>query len=91
MLGQECFDVPVKSLQEQHQYLYLVHRAQGSFEAQKHMTAMMGFRPTSTSSRTHKKLTATVLAKHQRTFKTKIVHAYHDPEAAKREAEKVCY
>jgi hypothetical protein len=68
-----------------------VHREKGALEAQTVLPAMMGFRPTSTSSLTHKKLTASVLAKHQRTFKTKIVHSFKDPEAAKREAEKVCF
>ena len=76
-------------LDDQHQYLYLAHPRDKVFEGQVKLTTAMQFRPYSTASVTHKKLTASVLAKHQKVFKTKTYITTENPEQAKLRAEKV--
>lgn len=91
MVGNEVFDVSLKDLQDQHQYLLVRHAAEGQniFEAQCKLQEAMAFRPSSTASLTHKKLTATVLAKHQRVSRTIFHRTVENPERRKQEAERV--
>jgi hypothetical protein len=89
MLGNEFFDVTVKPLTNEQQYLLVTHPSEGILQAQTKLESSMHFRPLSTSSNTHKKLTATVMVKHQKVYKTKMFNTNVNPEAAKLEAERV--
>jgi RNA polymerase-associated protein LEO1 len=88
-VGSEIFDVSSKSLTMQHQYLFVRHAVGNVLQAEAKFEAALGFRPVNTSSLTHKKLTATVLAKHQKVNRTKFIGTVVNPEKAKIEMEKV--
>ena len=89
MLGSEFFDVRCQSMEDQYQYLVALHPEQNVFQTQVKIEEKMAFRPFSTSSYTHKKLTASVLAKHQKVTRTKMHTTVIDPNRLKIEAEKV--
>lgn len=89
VVGSEVFDVTLDehSMEKQHHYLFL--RNAGIFTAERHLTKSMKFRPASTNSLTHKKLTASVLTKHQKVQRTKMFTMLKNPEEMKQQAEKV--
>lgn len=89
MLGQECFDCNLTSLGDQHQYLYQRDPNSTVLQARTKLCRSLVMRPYGMGSRTHKKLTATVLQRHKKTTKTKSYSLIADPEAAKQQAEKV--
>jgi len=89
MVGAELFDVSFQQLQEQYQYLFERQPQSSIMEAQVKFDQAMAFRPYSTASLTHKKLTATVLAKHQKVNRTKFIVTNENPEEAKKRAERV--
>jgi RNA polymerase-associated protein LEO1 len=91
MLGQECFDCNLTKLGDQYQYLYLRDPQSTVLQARTKLQQSMVMRPYGTGSRTHKKLTATVLQRHKKTTKTKSYSLIADPEAAKQQAERVSF
>eukprot|EP00158_Paraphelidium_tribonemae_P004969 Partr_v1_DN27078_c1_g3_i3_m29220 len=88
-VGNEMFDITSKDLSTENQFIYLLHPSQGLLQAETKLDTGIAFRPFSTSSMAHKKLTATVLARHKKVNKTKFIGAVGNPEAAKLEMERM--
>ena len=65
------------------------HPTEGFFKTQTRLTNLMSFRPSSTQSLTHKKLTMAIATKHMKTNKTKYLATAEDPEKMQQEAAKV--
>ena len=89
VVGGEMFQIESKDISHDNQVLFNLHPADGLMVAEQKIKETVTFQPFSTSSRTHKKLTATVLAKHQKVNRTKFIGAVVNPEAAKLEMEKI--
>jgi RNA polymerase-associated protein LEO1 len=89
LLGEEMFEVSVKNMQNDHQYLVALHEKESAMHVQTHFSNMMMFAPLGTNSMTHRKLTMAIANKHKKHVRTKVYAKLHDPELLKREAEKV--
>ncbi len=57
LIGNELFEVATVDIQNAHQYLLLSHQAEGLFQTQAKFSKSVSFRPHSTQSAIHKKLT----------------------------------
>ncbi|KAJ3413592.1 hypothetical protein HDV05_007817 [Chytridiales sp. JEL 0842] len=88
-LGDEMFDVAVKSMHQDHQYLAALHEKESAMQIQTHFSNMMMFKPVGTNSLTHRKLTMAIARKHKKDVRTKVYAKLHDPEQLKKEAEKL--
>jgi RNA polymerase-associated protein LEO1 len=86
-LGKECFDMESRSLGQEHVYVYAHHKKDGLIQCQGKFQERITFRPTSTQSEAHKKLTAAIVEKHQKEKKIKMVVTKKDPEKMKLEME----
>jgi hypothetical protein len=84
------FDVVISKQEQEFQYLVATHPGQGVFQTQARFKEHMAFRPSGLQSQMHKKLTASIAAKHKKEAKTRLTEVDIDPEKAKEEAEKVC-
>lgn len=94
LLGDEMFDVVLaKSEGQDYQYLVATYRnpdgGQGAFQTQMRLKEHMSFRPAGLHSNMHKKLTASIAAKHKKEAKTRLTEVDIDPDKVKEEAEKV--
>jgi hypothetical protein len=83
------FEISTQSLTGSHQFLFMDHPSARIFQAQAKVEGTWAFRPYSLSSSTHQKLRANVLARHQKTQKTKFLGSLDNPERQKAELEKV--
>jgi RNA polymerase-associated protein LEO1 len=57
LIGEEFYEVAVNDMSKQHQYLLMSHEGQGVFQSLLHFDKYITFRPHSTLSLAHKKLT----------------------------------
>ena len=57
LIGEELFEVATVNIQDAHQYLLLSHQNEGLFQTQAKFSKSVSFRPHSTQSAIHKKLT----------------------------------
>lgn len=57
LIGEELFEVATVNIQDAHQYLLLSHENEGLFQTQAKFSKSVSFRPHSTQSAIHKKLT----------------------------------
>lgn len=89
LLGEEMFDVVLSKQEQEYQYLVATHVEEGLFQTQTRFKEHMTFRPTGLNSAVHKKLTASIAAKHKKEAKTQLTEVDIDPEKAKELAEKV--
>jgi RNA polymerase-associated protein LEO1 len=91
-VGSEIFDV---SRQKHHnkddhnQFVCVLHPSEGMLSMEHVLEESISFRPVSTASSTHKKLTVSVKAQHQKVNKTKFIGSLANPEKSKLEMEKV--
>ena len=88
-LGKECFDVESRPLVQEHAYVYAHHKEDGFLQCHGKLHEKITFRPTSTQSVVHKKLTAAIVEKHQKEKKIKMVVTKKDPERMKMEMENI--
>lgn len=58
LLGEELFEVNINHAKDQHQYLVLSHPREALLQTHARFNKIVSFRPHSTQSLTHKKLTA---------------------------------
>ncbi len=91
LVGDELFDVSSNSLADQHLYLISNHPREQVFRAQARLENLMTFRPQSTNSSTHKKLTQSIAAKMGKSTRTKLMANFEDPEKRQMDAAKVCF
>ncbi|KAI9010133.1 Leo1-like protein-domain-containing protein [Hyaloraphidium curvatum] len=89
LLGDEMFDVVLSTTQEEFQYLVATHKSEQLLQTQARFKEHMTFRPSGLQSSIHKKLTASIAAKHKKEAKTRLTDVDIDPEKAKEEAEKL--
>ncbi|KAJ1929826.1 Paf1 complex component [Tieghemiomyces parasiticus] len=86
-LGQEYFDVIVKATDHPHSLLTTLppqdEIQQGCCAVGHHLF----FRPSSTTSQTHKKFTKSITDRHKKKVRTKLFNTTKDPEQLKREME----
>ncbi|KAJ3089620.1 Paf1 complex component [Quaeritorhiza haematococci] len=88
LLGEELFEVSVNQMEEAHQYLVVQHKEEGFLQTQARFNRMMTFRPHSTNSITHKKLTMAIANKHRKFGRTKLFATTVDPEKLIMDIEK---
>lgn len=89
-VGGEIFDIAYKSLLDEKQYLVMETASGTEWVCQGKLDQGISLRPATLKSITHKKLTATMLNAHaKKVNRIKMVHRLHNPEQAKKEAEKL--
>ena len=88
MIGDELFEANINDISKSQFTLLQYHQAQGCFQTVTKFKKNMSFRPHSTSSLTHKKLTRAIAKKHAKTDKTKTLITKEDPDKARNELEK---
>ncbi|KAI8923352.1 Leo1-like protein-domain-containing protein [Entophlyctis helioformis] len=88
LLGDELFEVAENDLPDQHQYLAVDHPREGFLQTRAKFNRVMSFRPHSTQSLTHKKLTMAIASKHKKIGRTKLFTTTEDPEKQKAQYEK---
>ncbi|KAJ3215929.1 Paf1 complex component [Dinochytrium kinnereticum] len=88
LLGEELFEVSIKKMNQDHQYLVALHEKEAVMHTCSRFTNMMMFAPASTSSAIHRKLTMSIRNRHQKSKRAKLFSKIQDPEALRREAEK---
>lgn len=88
MIGDELFEANVNDVSKSQFNLLQYHQAQGCFQTSTKFKKSMSFRPHSTSSVTHKKLTRAIAKKHAKIDKTKTLITKEDPDKARSELEK---
>ncbi|KAH6581987.1 hypothetical protein BASA61_008734 [Batrachochytrium salamandrivorans] len=88
LLGEELFEVAVTSLRDQHHYLALQHSQENYVQNRARFSKAMSFRPYSTQSLTHKKVTMAIVNMHTKQSRTKLISTTEDPEKAKLQVEK---
>lgn len=88
MIGDELFEANVNDVSKSQFNLLQYHQAQGCFQTITKFKKSMSFRPHSTSSSTHKKLTRAIAKKHAKIDKTKTLITKEDPDKIRSELEK---
>lgn len=88
MIGDELFEANVNDVSKSQFTLLQYHQTQGCFQTSTKFKKSMSFRPHSTSSSTHKKLTRAIAKKHAKIDKTKTLITKEDPDKARSELEK---
>ncbi|KAJ1979896.1 Paf1 complex component [Dimargaris xerosporica] len=86
-LGGEYFDAVPKPVDGSHHLLTVLHPTDGLLQGKYSLTHSLAFKPSSTSSLTHKKFTQAISDRHKKTIKTRFVNTTKDPELEKREIE----
>ncbi|KAJ1980784.1 Paf1 complex component [Dimargaris verticillata] len=86
-LGGEYFDAIPKPLDSSHHLLTVLHPTDGLLQGKYSLTHSLAFKPSSTSSLTHKTFTQAISDRHKKTIKTRFVNTTKDPELEKREVE----
>ncbi|KAJ3107488.1 hypothetical protein HDU97_004084 [Phlyctochytrium planicorne] len=89
LLGDELFEVGIRKMNHEHQYLVALHEKEAVMQTCSRLTNMMMLAPASTSSAIHRKLTSSIRNRHQKNTRTKIYAKLEDPEKLRREEEKV--
>ncbi|KAJ1653818.1 Paf1 complex component [Dispira simplex] len=87
VLGNEYFDAVLKPSNPQQHILTTHHPDANLLQGCCAVNQNVTFRPSSTSSLTHKNFTMSVADRHRKTTKAKLYHTTYDPEKAKREME----
>lgn len=88
LVGEELFDVATSSLDSRHAYLLSQHGQEACFRNQCRLQNLMTFRPSSTQSLTHKKLTLAIATKHTKSSRAKMYSLLENPENVAKEAAK---
>jgi len=70
---------------DSHQYVVVLHSKEGVLQTQAQLTTSMSFQPYGLKSLTHKKLTASIAEKHQRSVKTKMFTGEHNKNDLRQE------
>lgn len=86
-MGSEAFEVTEQDIAEDHCYLF-VRQAQG-IQCHGKMDTKLIVRPATLVSKSHQKLTQTIMQKHKKEKRIKLVAVKMDPEREKREREHV--
>jgi len=86
LLGDEMFEVNLHEI-DSHQYIVVNHSKEGVLQTQTQLTNSMSFQPYGIKSLTHKKLTASIAEKHQRSVKTKVFTGEHDKNDLRQEVK----
>jgi RNA polymerase-associated protein LEO1 len=84
LLGDEMYEVNLQEI-DSHQYVVVLHSKEGVLQTQAQLTTSMSFQPYGLKSLTHKKLTASIAEKHQRSVKTKMFTGEHNKNDLRQE------
>lgn len=88
-IGNEAYDVVHEHISANHDNYLFVNPFRQYIKCETKFQEKLVFKPSSLSSKTHMKMTASITQKHQKNKKIKLVTTEQDPEAEKTQKEQV--